>query len=275
MNFRVQRITQHANGKSASRALLRSTRIPLLGALLACFVGCSTSQLENWTVPPESRCLSLAASIPLERDTLELIVGPNFDPAGFGEDKAGRLQIAVFSCPQLLAPGKNERSTAFALVTVPLARENARIAMAGMGVSDWVALALYIGPNYGRLSRFLRDGSIAVINGTSSVSRVTLNDGERITAKIAFANGELDISAAFACREAPFRRKRVSVGTGRRRFSVLFGEISGSECSSSDVSVEATGDTPFSDLDLTEDGATASLATGISWSYEMLKNTRF
>ncbi len=254
---------------------MRSTRAAVIAGFLAFCWGCSTAQMSNWTVPIESACSSLAATVPLELETLQSIVGPNFDPATFANKNAGRLRVTVLSCPRPGGSGRNRASADFALVTVPLAKENASVNIAGMNVDDWASLALYVGPGSGRLSRFLSDSSFAVIDGNSSMSRQRFNDGERITASITFEDGALNISATFSCQAAPFRQTRVSVGTGSDKLSLLFGEISGSHCSSSEVSLVITGDTPFSDLDLTEDGATASMATGVNWNYRMLRNARF
>ena len=161
------------------------------------------------------------------------------------------------------------------MVSIPLDGASTRVTLAGMDVEDWDSLVLYVGPRSGQLFRRLRGGSFAVVEGSSSISRSHQGDGEQVSAHIAFEHGELHMSAAFSCREMPFHRQRVSVGTGKESFSMFFGQIAGSECATTDVSVQLTGTTPFSDLDLSAVGATASLATGVRWDYKLLRNAEF
>ena len=259
-----------ANGKPLFAEMIRAASMVLIGGALA---GCASSQqLESWAIPPESPCNSLSASFPLARSTLQSIVGPNFAPAELAEDHDGQLRFTVHACPQAIVSGQRDAGTGFALVSVPLVNETRLLAIAGAEVEDWASLVLYVGPNSGRLSRLLGASAFAVIEGETSLSSQPGNGGERITANIAFENGKLEVSAVFQCEPLPFRRMQVAVGTGSEAYSLLFGETQGRQCSSSDVMFELIGDTPFSDLGLTTEGATAAQASGVTWNYRVLRN---
>ena len=254
-------------------ALLRvSGIIAIAGALGSCGSG---QQLGSWAVTPESACSSFSAGFPLDSETLRSIVGPNFAPSEFGEARFGQLQITVHNCSQSIVSGTTAADSAFAVAAVPLATENASITLAGLDADDWASLVLYVGPSSGRLSRFMRSSAFAAVEGESSLSLQPERGRERITADIGFDTGRLSISAVFACVAVPFRRTRVLVGTGSERFSLMFGDTAGTQCSSSDVAVELIGETPFSDLDLAADGANASWATGVIWNYRRLRNAEF
>ena len=246
--------------------------IVFAGALGSC---ASTQPLESWAVLPESPCSSLEAAIPVPRSTLQTIVGPNFAPAEFKDQRMGQLRFRVYACADAMISGRSSVIGGFGVVTVPLAKENAAVEIAGIGAGGWTSLALYVGPKAGRLRRLMANSAFAALEGEASLSSQPAVGGERVTANIAFANGELKVAAVFQCEPIPFRHMHIAVGTGTERYSLLFGEISGRQCSSSDVSLELIGDTPFSDLGLMAEGATAVHATGVGWHYQSLQNAGF
>lgn len=265
-------------GSRANRGLsLR--RLPRIAAVLAAaglLCGCSSGQqLRSWIVPPEYACSSLAVSFPAERSVLQSIVGANFRPAGYGESGPGRLRVTVYSCPAAASSAPGDAVIAYTVVTIPLAKDSAPLAIAGMDDAAWVSLALYVGASSEGRSRMMRESAFAAVGGESRLSRRPEGDGERMTAQIALAGGELRVSARFSCEAAPFRRRRIAVGTGSMNYSLLFGEMAGRHCSSSRVSVEATGNTPFSDLNLSAHGATAWKAAGMTWNFRLLRNAAF
>ena len=273
MLVRLLNLRRRTNGQLPLGALLRIVGITFIAApLCSCSSG---TQLETWVANPDSACSSFTVGFPLEWDTLQPIVGPNFLPSKFREEHIGELQLSVHKCAQSIVSGRTDASEGFAVVAVPLAKENASFAIAGSEPGDWASLVLFFGPSSGELSRLMRDSAFAVVEGQSSLARKPENGGERITADIIFDNGKLSISASFACEAVPSRRTRMFVGTGSERYSLLFGETAGHQCSSSDVVLQLSGDTPFSDLELTADGATASRATGVIWNYRILENARF
>ena len=270
---RLLNLRRRTNGQLPLGALLRIVGITFIAAPLC---GCSSGQhLATWATAPDSVCSSFTVGFPLEWDTLQPIVGPNFLPSKLREDHIGELQLSVHKCAQSIVSGRTDASEGFAVVTVPLAKENASFAIAGSKLSDWASLVLFVGPSSGELSRLMRDSAFAAVEGQSSLTRKPENGGERITADIIFDNGKLSISALFACEAVPSLRTRMYVGTGSERYSLLFGETEGHQCSSSDVEMQLAGDTPFSDLELTVDGATASRETGVIWNYRIFKNARF
>ncbi len=254
-------------------AQLRMVCIGFIAVPLYC---CSSSQpMESWTVNPGVACSSFTVGFPLERDTLQPMIGPHFLPREFREDRTGELQLSVYKCPQSIVSGRPDANQGFALVSVPLAEESASISIAGTEPDAWESLVLFVGIPFGELSRLMRDSAFATIEGQSSLLRMREQDSERITVEIGFENGTLSISASLACEEVPARRTRTFVGTGTGRYSLLFGDTEGFECASSDVELQLAGDTPFSDLELTAHGAKASSATGVFWNYRVLKNVPF
>ena len=245
-------------------------------AMAAALCNCTpVMQLDNWSVAPGAACASLSTVFPVERSTLQSIVGPNLSPAEFGEQRAGRLRLSVYSCPDTTVSGRREASSGFAIATVPVKKDNAPIALAGMGEADWSSLVLYVGSGSGSLWQLMQASSFAVMRGESRLSRLPARNGEQITASIALEEGTVSITARFACEPKPVRRGQVNIGTGSRRYSVLFGERSGKQCDASDVALHLSGETPFSDLDLTADEATASQLVETSWSYKTLRNAQF
>ena len=261
------------NARLPLGALLRvSGIIAIAGAMGSCSSG---QRFGSWTATPESACSSFSVGFPVESETLRSIVGPNFAPSEFGDARFGQLQVTVHNCSESIVSGTTVADSVFAVVAVPLATEKASFTVAGLDADDWASLVLYVEPSSRILSRFMRGSAFAVVEGESSLSRQPESGGEQITADIGFDTGRLSISAVFACEAVPFRRTRVLVGTGSERFSLLFGETGGTQCSSSDVAVELIGETPFSDLDLAADGANASWATGVNWNYRLLRNAEF
>ncbi|MCY3623785.1 MAG: hypothetical protein OXH68_19015 [Gammaproteobacteria bacterium] len=211
----------------------------------------------------------------VEQATLQSIIGPNFQPAEFGRQGTGHLQLSVYSCPDSIVSGRRDMGTGFALATVPITDDGLPVAITGLDDPGWSALVLFVGRSKGRLPRFMQDSSFAFVEGASSLAQQMLNGGERITARIAFPTGQMDISAEFACQPMPLQRRQVLVGTGTQVYSLLFGESKGRECSTSAVSLQVTGDTPFGDLSLTADQATALRSSDVSWAYRALRNVQF
>lgn len=251
-------------------------RMTIVAVLMGTLSGCgSTEQYGSWRVAPDSACSSLSAFFPLEQTTLQTIVGPSLEPARFGNEHAGRLGISVHACPEWMVSGKIDQGAGFALATVPLTRQSAPFALAGMGEADLDSLVLFVGTGAGRLPRFMRDSSFAVISGESSLSRQRVNGSDRITANIAFQDGTLSIAADFTCTPMPFHRRRIVVGTGIQRYSLMFGESFGRECNASRVTLQIAGKTPFTDLKLTEEKATASRESNVSWNYRTISNMQF
>ena len=270
---RLLNLRRLTNGQLPLRAPLRIVGISLIAASLC---SCSSSQpMGTWAINRDSACSSFTVSFPLERDTLQPMIGPHFLPRESREDRIGELQLSVHKCPQSIVSGRPDANQSFALVSVPLAEESASLSIAGTEPGVWVSLVLFVGISSGELSRLMRDSAFAVIEGRSSLIRKKEHGGERITADIGFENGKLSISALFACEDVPTRHTRMFVGTGTERYSLLFGETEGLQCSSSDVEMRLAGDTPFSDLELTTHGANASRATGVFWNYRILKNVQF
>lgn len=255
------------------RALVRTLCFMVTAVLVH---GCSSAgQLASWRVLPSSACSSFVVSFPLQRDKLQSIVGPNFIPSKSMDDRFGTLQITVHDCSASIVSDKTEANSAFAVVAIPLAKEKAPFSIAGLDTDEWASLVLYVGPSSATLWRLMRNSAFAVMEGEITLTRHPEVGRGRITADIGFGNGRLNITAALACEEAPFRRTRVLVGTGSERFPLLFGEVEGHQCDTSDVDVRLTGDTPFSDLGLTANGAIASIATEMFWSYRILRDTQF
>lgn len=261
--------------KPALKALRRILRVIVVAGPLCGCTGYSGEQTGTWSVRPESHCSSLTVSFPVDLETLKSIVGPNFEPTQPGEGGAGILRVTICDCRESMILGKTSPHAGFAVATVPLRTENAPIAIAGHPADDWSSLVLYVGSESERLSGFMRDYAIAAIAGESSLARAPMHEGRRITAQVAFAGGRMNLSAVFSCDERALRRNQILVGTGSERYSILFGELSGRQCGSSDVALDLVGDTPFSDLGLTSDGAAASWATGLTWNYRMLRHSGF
>jgi len=252
--------------------LLRAGPIAIVGALCSCS---SVERLDRWMVLPESACSTFAASLAVDYDTLQSIVGSNFSPADLGDGRVGQLRLTFHECPRPAVSGRSDAAGNFAIVSVRLAEESLPVRIAGFEPNDWVSLLLYIGSGSRRSARLLSDGAFAVVNGESTLQRRPEDGGERVTAEITFENGRLAISAEFACEPTPVRRSQMVVGTGSERYSILFGDRLGNECSSRDVLLELVGETPFSDLGLTAHGATATKATGVVWDYRLLRNAQF
>ena len=252
--------------------LLRAGPIAIVGAVCSCS---SVERLDRWMVLPESACSTFAASLAVDYGTLQSIVGSNFSPADLGDGRVGQLQLTFYECPKSVVSGPSDAPGNFAIATAQLSQESLPFRIAGFEPNDWVSLLLYVGPGSRRSARLLRDGAFAVVDGESTLQRRAEDGGERVTAEIAFENGRLAVSAEFACEPTPVRRSQMVVGTGSERYSILFGDRVGNECSSREVLLELVGETPFSDLGLTAHGATATRATGVVWDYRLLRNAQF
>lgn len=183
--------------------------------------------------------------------------------------------MSVYSCPGTTYSGKRELSSGFAVVTVPIEKDEAPIALAGMDEADWSSMVLFVGSDSGHLWQFMQESAFAVVKGDSTLFWLKEKPDSRITASIGFEQGIVRISAVFRCTPEPFQRGQVSIGTGSRRYSVLLGDMSGRTCNASDVSLESSGDTPFSDLNLTADDATATQVLEASWNFRTLRNAQF
>ncbi len=249
-----------------------------LAVLAAAAVQCNCSsvpQVEKWSVAADSPCTSLTAAFPVERSTLLSIVGPNVSPHEFGEKRAGRLNLSIYSCPRATVSGNQEVSSEFAIVTVPIEKDKAPMALAGMSEADWSSLVLFVGSDSSHIWQSMQKSAFAVVQGDSELSWLPDNKDVRITASIGFDQGIVRIAASFACKPKPFQRGQVSIGTGSRRYSVLLGEMSGRRCNASNVSLQLSGETPFSDLNLTAVDAKATQVLDVSWNFRMLRNAQF
>lgn len=253
----------------------RHLRSMVVIAAAAAQCNCSSvPQFETWSVSEDSACAILTAAFPVERSTLQSIVGSNVSPAAFGEQRTGRLKLSVYSCPGTTISGKYELSPGFAIVTVPIEKDEAPVALAGMSESDWSSMVLFIGSDSGHLWQFMQASAFAVVKGHIRLSWLPEKRDGRITASIGFEQGIVRIAAGGICTPTPFQRGQISIGTGRR-YSVLLGEMTGRQCNTSDVSLQLSGNTPFSDLNLTVDEATASKVLDASWNYRTLRNAQF
>lgn len=206
---------------------------------------------------------------------MQAVVGANFRPVKYGKGGLGRLLVTVYSCPQSSVAGQGDTGDHYAVVTVPIEKDGAPIAFAGMEDAEWSSLALYVGSESEELYRFIRESAFAALGGESRLFRQSAGEDERVTAQVAFADGELRISALFSCEPAPFRRNWIAVGTGSMKYALVFGEMAGRQCDSTRVSVKATGDTPLSDLELTADRAIARKATDVTFNLKVLSDAAF
>ena len=272
MQYRPSRKVGTMCRPSAWRAIRFCSSIALAAASWSCV---AVKEVDSWTVSPDSPCSSLLAVFVVEQATLQSIIGPNFQPAEFGRQGTGHLQLSISSCADSIVSGRSDVGTGFALATVPITDDGMPVAITGLDDPRWSALVLFVGRSKGRLPRFMQDSSFAFVEGVSSLGQQIVKGGERMTARIDFPTGRMDISAEFACQPMPFQRGQVLVGTGVQSYSLLFGGSMGRECSTSTVSLQVTGDTPFGDLNLTADHATALRSSDVSWAYRALRNVQF
>ncbi len=215
-----------------------------------------------WATDSAAPCVGLTVVFQADSARVQALLGPRWTAAA---SRGGKTAVSLFvtGCPHSMIGGKAIGPSAIGAVIVPV---RGPVESAGDAAARTAAVPIVYGDSGKPVSELFRAFAFDVQRAIVSIGTQTTGGEQRVTFTVVTAAGRIEASAQVAdTAKATVVNSRL-VGTDRARAS----EFTGPEWthrSRATATVRTSGNTLFTQLDVTEMPSAALYDAGLGWRF--------